>query len=429
MTSTTETEMHQASKPQDTAAAEIRTDSWYRRLGAAERRTFLAAFGGWTIDAFDFMIFSFVIASVMAQFHMDKGSAGLIGTATLLASAVGGWVAGMLADRFGRVVMLQGTILWFSVCTVLIGFAQNFEQLLALRVLQGLGFGGEWAIGAVLVGEAVRGSDRGKAVGLVQSGWAVGWGLAAVAYSVAFTVLPGDVAWRALFWVGVFPALIVVYVRRNVREPEIFLKAKARKTASPFAIFSPALIVTTLKASVLCIGFTGGYYALAIWLPTFLKTERHLSVLGTSGYLAVLITGSFLGYVSAAYICDRWGRRKTFVTYSALAAICAWAYLMLPLTEGQMLLLGFPLGFTSCGVASPIGPFLTELYPSEVRASGQSFCYNFGRGFGALFPALVGYLSQASSLGTAVAVFAGAGYGITAVMALLLPETKGKSLE
>ncbi len=407
---------------------------WYASLNQQGRRTFGAAFGGWIIDAFDFMIFSFVISSLIEQLHIQKSSAGLIGTATLLASAIGGWLAGMLADRFGRVKILQGTILWFSVFTVAIGFSQNFEQVLILRVLQGLGFGGEWAIGAVLVGEIVRGADRGKAVGIVQSGWAVGWGLAAIAYSVSFTLLPPDLAWRALFWIGVLPALIVVYVRKNVHEPEVFVRAVRAEASSghrtsPFAIFGPALVGTTLKASIMCTSLIGGYYSISIWLPTFLKTERHLSVLSTGGYLGVLIAGSFCGYISAAYLADAWGRRKTFVVYAALAAGCVYAYMALPLSNGEMLLLGFPLGLTACGTASPIGAYLTELYPSAVRASGQSFCYNFGRGIGALFPALIGYISQASSLGTAIGIFAGVGYGVTALMALLLPETKGKALQ
>jgi MFS family permease len=158
--------------------------TWFSRLNSWEKRAFAASFGGWAIDAFDFMIFSFAITVLTRTLGIDEGRIGLIGTATLLASAAGGWVAGMMADRFGRVKMLQGTILWFSVCTVLIGFAHNFEQLLTLRILQGFGFGGEWAIGAVLIGETVRPQDRGKAVGFVQSGWAVGWGVAALAYSV-----------------------------------------------------------------------------------------------------------------------------------------------------------------------------------------------------------------------------------------------------
>jgi MFS family permease len=408
--------------------------AWLIRLDSQGRKTFAASFGGWAIDAFDFMIFSFVVTALTHVFQIERGKIGLIGTATLLASAVGGWISGMLADRYGRVKILQGTILWFSVCTVLIGFAQNFDQLLGLRILQGLGFGGEWAIGAVLIGESVEPGDRGKAVGFVQSGWAVGWALAAVAYSVSFSVLPEHLAWRALFWIGVIPALIVLFIRKSVKEPDIFLKAQAAQRASGskislLAIFSRPLLGTTIKASLLCTALTGGYYAMSTWLPTFLKVERHLSVLSTGGYLMVLIAGSFCGYIAGAYLTDILGRRRNFIVFSFIAAVCVCLYLRLPLTDLQMLLLGFPLGMASCGVFAGMGAYLTELYPSAVRASGQSFCYNFGRGIGALFPALVGYLSQTSSLGSAIAIFAGSAYAVAVVMALLLPETKGKALQ
>lgn len=159
---------------------------WYKELSVTERRTFVGAFGGWAVDALDFMVFTFVISTLINLWGIDKGQAGMLGTVTLLFSALGGWLAGILADRYGRVRVLQYTILWFSVCTVAIGFAQNFEQLFVLRALQGLGFGGEWAVGSVLMGEIVRAQHRGKAVGTVQSGWAVGWGAAAILYTLAF---------------------------------------------------------------------------------------------------------------------------------------------------------------------------------------------------------------------------------------------------
>jgi len=418
--------------------------AWYRGLNLEGRRAFHAAFGGWAVDAFDFMVFSFVISSLITVWGIDRGTAGLLGTVTLLFSSIGGWIAGILADRYGRTRVLQGTILWFSACTVAIGFAQSFEQVFVLRALQGLGFGGEWAVGAVLIGEIIAPKDRGKAVGVVQSGWAVGWGLAAIAYSVAFSLLPEQMAWRCLFWIGVLPAFLVLYVRRHVKEPEIFLRIKAAERAggaggaegddtarksSAWAIFSPSLLRTTIVASILCTGMQGGYYAMSTWLPTYLKVERHLSVLNTSGYLLVIILGSFCGYVGGAYLTDFWGRRKNFIVFSALSVVSIYLYLRLPLTNTQMLFLGFPLGFSACGVFSGVGAYLTELYPSANRANGQSFTYNFGRGIGALFPSLVGMLSQTTSLATAIAIFAGTAYGAVLLMTLLLPETKGQALE
>ncbi|AZD86983.1 putative MFS-type transporter [Pseudomonas chlororaphis subsp. aureofaciens] len=408
--------------------------SWFSDLNKKEKSTFISAFGGWALDALDFMIFTFVIATLMGLWHIDKGQAGMLSTVTLLFSAVGGWGAGILADRYGRVRILQITILWFSLCTVLIGFAQNFEQIFVLRALQGLGFGGEWAVGSVLMGEIVRSEHRGKAVGTVQSGWAIGWGAAALLYTLAFSVLPEDWAWRSLFWIGVIPALLVLYIRKNVPEPEVFQRAQREQQSrerrvSPMVIFSPALLKTTILASLLCTGVQGGYYAITTWLPTFLKTERHLSVVGTGGYLMVIILGSFLGYICGAYLTDRLGRRANLLIFALLSSITIFAYTQFELTNSQMLFLGFPLGFAASGIFSGMGAFLTELYPSAIRATGQGFTYNFGRGIGALFPGLVGYLSQTSSLASAIGMFAGGAYGVVLVVTLLLPETKGKQLD
>jgi MFS family permease len=408
--------------------------SWYGEMSHTERRTFVAAFGGWAIDALDFMVFTFVISSLITLWGIDNAHAGLLGTVTLLFSAVGGWVAGILADRYGRVRVLQATILWFSVCTVAVGFSQSFEQLFVLRALQGLGFGGEWAVGAVLMGEIVRAEHRGKAVGTVQSGWAVGWGVAAILYTVSYSVLPEHLAWRALFWIGVLPALLVLYIRKHVPEPEIFARTRKEADAgaikvSPWNIFKPGLLRITLLSSLLCTGVQGGYYAITTWLPTFLKTVRHLSVLNTGGYLLVIITGSFCGYIAGAYMADKLGRRPNFFIFSVLSGVIVYVYTQVTLSDAQMLVLGFPLGFAASGIFGGMGAYLTELYPSAVRATGQGFTYNFGRGIGALFPGLVGYLSQTSGLGAAIGIFAGGAYAVVLVATFLLPETKGRELE
>ncbi|WP_053159192.1 MFS transporter [Pseudomonas protegens] len=407
--------------------------SWFSELNTVEKRTFYSAFGGWALDALDFMVFTFVIASLMTLWHIDKGSVGLLSTVTLLFSSIGGWGAGILADRYGRVRLLQISILWFSICTLLIGFAQNFEQLFVLRALQGLGFGGEWAVGSVLIGEMVRAQHRGKAVGIVQSGWAIGWGAAALLYTLSFSFLPEDIAWRSLFWIGIVPALLVLYIRKYVPEPEVFLRTKKHQSETgnsvPFwHIFSPSLLRTTLLSALLCMGVQGGYYAITTWLPAYLKLEKGLSVFGTGSYLMVVIIGSFFGYVCGAFLSDRLGRRPNFIIFAVLSAISVVCYMQLNLTNTQMLFLGFPLGFAASGIYSGMGAFLTELYPSAVRANGQAFSYNFGRAVGALFPGLVGFISAKYSLGTAIAIFAGGAYCLVLVVTFFLPETKGKQL-
>lgn len=259
---------------------------WYAHAQPRERRAFWSCKVGYMLDGMDTQMLSFVIPTLVATWGISLADAGFIGTMTLLASALGGWLAGILSDRIGRVRTLQLTVLWFAVFTALCGLAQNYSQLLAARALMGFGFGGEWTAGAVLIGEVIRARDRGKAVGLVQSGWAIGWGLAALLYALLFSVLPAEQAWRALFLVGLAPALLVVVIRRYVKEPDVYEKEKAaqRATDAPrlTEIFAPKLLSTTLRAALLTTGAQGGYYAITTWLPTFLKTERHLTVMGTA---------------------------------------------------------------------------------------------------------------------------------------------------
>lgn len=406
---------------------------WYREISTQERRTFWSCKVGYALDAMDTQILSFVIPTLIGMWGLSKADAGMIGTCTLLASAVGGWIAGILSDRIGRVRALQITILWFAVFTFLCGLAQNYEQLLIARTLMGFGFGGEWTAGAVLIGEAIRAQDRGKAVGMVQAGWALGWGVSALLYAWLFTVLPPETAWRVLFLVGIVPAVFVFFLRRLVNEPEVFREAKTRQSAegatSFFSIFSPKLLSTTLRAAVLTTGAQGGYYAITTWLPTFLKTERHLTVLGTGGYLAVVIIGSYVGYLTSAFLTDRLGRKRNFILFALGSMTVALLYTHLEVTDAAMLLLGFPLGFFASGIFAGMGAFLTELFPTEVRGSGQGFCYNVGRAIGACFPFLIGQVSAHSSLGHAIGLFAAGAYGLLILAALTLPETRGRTLD
>ena len=408
--------------------------AWFTELSPPERSTFIATFGGWALDGMDVMVYSFVIPSLIAAWHITKGEAGMLGTAALLISAVGGWLAGLLADRFGRARVLQWTILWFALFTFLSGFTNNFWQLLITRGCQGLGFGGEWAVGSVLMGETIRAEHRGKAVGTVQGGWAIGWGIAAICSVALFSWLPAGLAWRAMFWIGILPAFLVFYIRRHVPEPQVYTRTRQKLAAGGdkphfLEIFSPTILKITLLTSLLGVGVQGGYYAITTWLPTYLKTVRHLSVLNTGTYMIVIIAGSFCGYLTGAYLADSIGRKKALILFAACCALAVTAYTYLPISNGiVMLLLGFPLGFFTSGSFSPVGAFFTELFPSRLRGSGQGFSYNLGRGIGALFPTLVGFLSARLSLGKAIAIFAVSAYVVMILAVLLLPETKGKEL-
>src|SRR5947209_5075922 len=407
--------------------------AWVSDLGSQERHAFAACVGGWALDAMDVQMYSFVIPALIATWGITRGQAGVLGTAALLASAVGGWIAGWIADRFGRVRTLQIAILWFATFTFLSGLAQNYAQLFAARALLGLGFGGEWAAGAVLLGESIRAEHRGKALGTMQAGWAIGWGVAAAFSALFFSVFPTETAWRALFFVGIAPALLVFFIRRYVEEPPVYLESKAKLEArgdrpSFFEIFRPPLLRVTVLGGLMGTGAQGGYSAVTTWLPTFLRTERGLSVLDSTGYLAVLIIGAFCGYLSGGFLSDRLGRRLQFLIFAIGAGVVAVTYTSLSFGNSAMLLLGFPLGFFSSGVFSAMGAFYTEHFPTRVRGVGQGFAYNLGRATGALFPTLVGYLSATMPLGEAIGLFAALAYASMAIAAFLLPETKGKVL-
>lgn len=411
---------------------------WFGSLSHGEKRAFFSSAAGWGLDAFDYMIFPLTLTAIATSFALSKSQSGWIATTTLVVSAVGGVLAGMLADRIGRVRTLMLTIGVYSVFTLLCGLAPNYPTLLVFRTLLGLGFGGEWAAGAILIAEIATPRYRGRILGMVQSAWAVGWGLAVVAYTILFSLLPPATAWRVMFFIGIAPALLILYVRRGVDESEVFVAT--RKTvqtdrapqqaqrASIVQIFRPDLLRTTIFGALLATGVQGGYYAIFTWLPAYLKGTRGLTVVGTGGYLAVLIIGSFIGYVLSGYINDWWGRRLTFAVFSVASGVLIIGYTQLPAGANTLLLiLGFPLGFFASGIFSGFGSYLAELYPTRARGAGQGFCYNFGRALGAFFPAAIGYLSGSIGLGGAIG-FGAIGYLIALIALLFLPETRGKLL-
>ena len=408
--------------------------AWFGELNAKERRTMGACFGGWALDAFDVQMYSFVIPTIIALWGLSRGEAGLIGTVTLLISSLGGWFSGTLADRFGRVRMLQITILWYSVFTFLCAFAQNFEQLFILRAMHGFGFGGEWAAGAVLMGEVIRDKYRGRGVGLGADRLGrrlgrLGAGLYRALCCCCPRRSPGGRCSRS------------AWSRRSLssgsagtstsRRFSTTSSASARRSASAhlFSAFRSPHLWTTVKVSLMVAGAQGGGYALGIWMPTYLRTVRHLSATSTGGFLLVQIFGALLGFLLGAYLSDAIGRKWTFMwsaigsrsSGSCSSCSCRWA-------TRRCSFFGIPLNVVLLMKFPPMGPFMTELYPTSVRGTAQGFCYNAGRAIGSFFPTMVGFLSQVMPLGTAIAVFSAIAFGLMIVMLLLLPETRGRSL-
>ena len=405
---------------------------WYEEISRAEKRALWSCFAGWGLDGVDTQLFSLVIPTLLATWGIGKGQAGLIGGATLVAGALGGLLAGALSDRIGRVRALQITVIWFSLFTFLSAFAQNFEQILVLKALQGLGFGGEWTAGAVLLSETINARHRGKAMGIVQSAWGFGWAGAVILYTVVFSWVSPEWAWRVLFAAGVLPALLVIYLRHNVEEPARDrshangIRDKQGSVRTAAGIFHPSIIRTTVVGALIGLGAHGGYHAITTWLPTYLKTERHLSVLDTGGYLAVVIVAFILGCFLSAWLQDRIGRRRNVILFAICCAVTVNMYVFLPIGDTAMLILSFPLGFFAAGIPATLGALFNELYPQAIRGTGVGFCYNFGRIVSATFPVLIGHMSNSMPLGAALGIDAGIAYGLVVLAALLLPEPTRK---
>ena len=349
---------------------------WYKELSAVEKRTIWACWAGWVLDALDLMIYAMAMPVLIKLWSMTNQEAGLLATAALFSSALGGWVSGMLSDRIGRIRMLQICILWFAFFTALSGLTNSPGQLLAVRTLQGIGFGGEWAAGAVLLSEIINPKHRGKALGFVQGGFQWGYGLAVILSTLLFSVMAQQDGWRWLFFTGAIPALLIFYVRRFVPELPLFEKARS-EPINPMAIFSPAILKTTILTSLLCLGIAGGALALTIWLPTFLRTTRGLSVSNSGGFLLVYIIGAIIGNILSGYLGDAIGRRKNFIIFAVFSFATVLLFTYLPISNSVLLVMHSAWIFHT-GYFWLYWPVLAEQFPTQIRATGSGFSDSFG---------------------------------------------------
>lgn len=317
-----------------------------------------------------------------------------------------------------------------ALSTLLAGACSEFWQFFIARALQGIGYGGEAAVGAVLISETVAPRLRGRVAASVQSGYAVGYGASVIAMPLVFAMAPEHLAWRLFFAIGVLPALFVWIIRRLVVESDVF--QEARKTASNErsapdfrAIFRGPLLRVTVTSTLLASGVLGGAYVMITWLPTYLRMSLGLPLTSTAGYLAVNILGSLVGPFIYGLLSDRLGRGRCFMLFLLMQAINVSVYIFYPLNPSITLALGFLLGLLQAGLASGLTPSFAELYPTAIRASGAGFCTSFGRGIGSIVPALVGVLSASIPLGTAMGICAICAYAVGFIAASLLPDATG----
>ena len=384
-----------------------------------------ASVSGWTLDAMDWMMLALALPLIGKSFNLSLPEMGFLATLTLGGAAVGGIVVGVLADYFGRVRMLMLTMLWYSVFTAACAFAQSYEQLSFLRFFTGLGLGGEWAVGAALVAEYWPDEHRAKATSLVHSGWPLGYGFAAV----AFMLIVPTFGWRALFLVGVIPALVAILIRMGVPEPEQWVKSKQTRaqptaTAPQFplaALFSPGLLRNTLLGSLLSTGALMAYWGSATWLPSYLASARGLTIVKAGGFLVLLNIGAWLGYQFFGWVADTWGRRVSFLIGLIGAIIATLIYVWIP-SESGVFWFGPVFGFLTYGFFGPFGAFISELFPTEARAAGTGFCWNIGRAMSMLSPLIIGALAQ--GYGISFGLGATMVFNVLALIAIIfLPET------
>lgn len=403
---------------------------WWREGDAAARRALVAASLGWMLDAFDVMLYALVLKSLMADLHIDSASAGWVGSVTLLAAAGGGLIFGVVADRLGRTRALMLSVLLYSIFTAACGFAQSAVQLAIFRIFLGIGMGGEWASGAALVSETWPDRVRGRALGFMQSAWAVGYALAALV-----NYLVQDVAglnWRYVFFVGVLPALVTLWIRRSVEEPALWRSAQSepRKISVRQAMAGPMLRVTVaVTAMNACCLFA--WWGFNSWIPAYLslpQTQGGVGFTGSlmSGLVFVNQIGMWFGYVTFGFISDAAGRKRTYIAYLLLAAVLVWAYTSTR-NPWLLLVLGPITAFFATGYFSGFGAVTAELYPTAVRATAQGFTYNLGRIASAAAPWFVGDFARTHGYPAALSLAATA-FLVAAALWIFIPETKGRSI-
>ena len=408
---------------------------WWHTATTSSRRALVAASLGWALDAFDVMLFSLVLASVIAELGLTKAQAGALGSVTLLGGAAGGLIFGHIADRFGRTRAMIASVLLYSVFTAACGLSQTLWQFAVFRALLGLGMGGEWASGAALVSETWPAAQRGRALGFMQSAWAIGFAAAAVVVGV---VLPRW-GWRAVFFVGILPALFTLWVRRNVDEPAVWKARRASVaadvTAAPahrFAdIFRGPMLRLTAALTFMNACALFGWWALNGWIPAYLSLPQGQGglALGTatmSWFIVAMQVGMWLGYVSFGFITDVLPRKRVYVTYLVMASLLLPIYGSIKI-PAVLLLLGPLVAFFGTGFFSGFGAVTAEVYPTTIRATAQGFTYNLGRVASAAAPFTVGTLATSHGFGVAFAV-AGGVYLLGALAWTFIPETRGREL-
>ncbi len=417
---------------------------WYRQVNREQWRAFFAAFFGWLLNGFDFTIMTFILIDIQDSFTIDRALAGALGSITLLFRLVGGLGAGMAADRWGRKLPLMLSVLWFSVFAFLSGFSTSYATLFACRALFGIGMGGEWAAGMPLALEHWPTRYRGLASGLLQGAWYWGYILSALIFHYVYPLFvswvdplsaaPGStLAWRVMFWTGVIPVLLVLWIRASVSESPVWLDRQRWQAAggepsiedriSVLRLLRRDLLGVTVQTSLLIGAFMVSYYSISFWYPTFLRETGRDPL----GYLIAFNAAAIVGTALWGRASETWLGRRGAVSGAALIGV---ASVSLFLAGGQSALLwlgALLMGATGAGIWGMAPAYLTERFPTSVRGVGPGLSYHVGAAIGSLTPLMLGQLQDVGMTLTAAMQFSivASGLGVAGIV-WLGPETRGR---
>lgn len=401
---------------------------WITALNPSERATCAACFGARGLDAMDAQIYALVLPSILLTFHLTRAQVGVLGTSMGLGAAITTTFAGMAADRFGRLRVMQTALLIASLATVLLAFAGTFREFVVLRGIQGMAYGAELVTSMTLVTEAVRGPWRARASAAVQSGHAVGYMTALIAVMALHASGYGDHGWRALFALGVAPAVLALSLHRLIPESRAYLAMRAQRETRPAltALVAPHFLRSTVLTVLVGVGVFGAAQVMMIWMPIFLQTELHKDMAYSAAYLAINIAGAGVGPWIYGPLSDRWGRKTVFILFLMLQSATILTFITV-VDRGMTMGLApfiFILGLFQGGLGIAIQPIIAELYPTALRARAMGLNTSFIKGTAALPPALVGVMAMTVPLGWAMSVVVMAFYGLALVCLLFLPETR-----
>jgi MFS transporter, SHS family, lactate transporter len=414
-------------------AQPARSMAWWREPTKDQWFAFVASWLGWTLDAFDFTIFLLIMVPISQEFHVPLAAVTTVFTLTFLMRFVGATASGWLCDRIGRKTPLMISIAWYSACNFIAGFSPAFWFLFLFRALLGIGMGAEWPAGAALSMESWPKRSRGFMAAVLQGSWGIGFMLSSIAYGLLYD----SIGWRGLLWIGVLPALAIVYIRFFVKEPEVWLENRrqqrqlGREVRAPLIkIFQRGVIWNTLGASWwMASAFINNYSVVALF-PSYLQKELHLS----TGMVALPIMLQNAVFFAASLlwgmVSDRFGRRWAVAIPAALSVPCAPLYLLTG--DYSLIVIFFALqGAFAIGMTCQNPSYLSERFPTEIRGTATGFVYHQGAIWGGLVAPILVYLANEWQTGLAIPMLIGTVFGaVNFILATVLgPETRGTELQ